>query len=211
MIEWYIKGREFANCNCDYGCPCQFNALPTTGNCEAVAAYEFDEGKFGDVSLDGTKAALVAHWPGPIHEGKGTMQLILDETSSEAQREAIRNILMGQETEPMATVWSVFSTMTETFLDPLVKPIRFEVDVDGRKAKLSIPGVVETTGEPIRNPVTGDEHRARIDLPNGFEYRVAEIGSGDTQTGSEAGVQLTLEKSYGQFAEIHLGHSGRLN
>src|SRR5438034_944809 len=31
--EWTIHGREFANCNCAYGCPCQFNALPTHGNC----------------------------------------------------------------------------------------------------------------------------------------------------------------------------------
>jgi hypothetical protein len=23
-------------CNCDWGCPCQFNAKPTHGNCEGV-------------------------------------------------------------------------------------------------------------------------------------------------------------------------------
>ncbi len=28
MIEWILTGREFANCNCAHGCPCQFNALP---------------------------------------------------------------------------------------------------------------------------------------------------------------------------------------
>ena len=28
-VEWEVKVREFANCNCNYGCPCQFNALPT--------------------------------------------------------------------------------------------------------------------------------------------------------------------------------------
>ena len=32
---WFIKGREFVHCNCAYGCPCQFNALPTHGNCQA--------------------------------------------------------------------------------------------------------------------------------------------------------------------------------
>ena len=32
--------------------------------------------------------------------------------------------------------------------------------------------------EKIRNPVTGDTHRARINLPHGFEYEVAEIGRG---------------------------------
>ena len=25
--KWTIKGREFVNCNCSYGCPCQFNGL----------------------------------------------------------------------------------------------------------------------------------------------------------------------------------------
>src|SRR5436189_259509 len=34
--KWTLHGREFANCNCSYGCPCQFNALPTHGNCWAV-------------------------------------------------------------------------------------------------------------------------------------------------------------------------------
>jgi hypothetical protein len=31
--------------------------------------------------------------------------------------------------------------------------------------------------EPILNPVTGEEHRARIVLPNGFEYKEAEVGN----------------------------------
>ncbi|MBE9556975.1 MAG: DUF1326 domain-containing protein [Proteobacteria bacterium] len=211
MIEWYIKAREFANCNCDYGCPCQFNALPTTGNCEAAVGYVIDEGKFGDVSLDGVKAAMVAHWPGAIHEGKGTVQLILDESSSEAQRDALLKIMKGEETEPMSTMWSVFAAMTDTHLDPLVRPIDFDLDIEERTARLSISGVLETTSEPIRNPVTGATHRARIDLPHGFEYRIAEMSSGDTQTGPDAGIQLTFEKSYGQMAEIHLGHTGRLN
>jgi hypothetical protein len=211
MVEWFIKAREFANCNCDYGCPCQFNALPTTGNCEAVVAYEFYEGQYGDVSLAGTKAALVAHWPGPIHEGQGTMQVIVDEGCSEAQRDALHKILTGQDTEPMTTVWSVFSTMCETFPDLMVKAIDFSVDVDARKAKISIPNVVESTGTPILNPVTGMEHRARIDLPNGFEYHIAEVGSGDTKTGPESPITLNLESSYGQFADIHLGHQGRMN
>ena len=40
MTEWTIKGREFSNCNCDYGCPCQFNALPTDGTCKAAVAIK---------------------------------------------------------------------------------------------------------------------------------------------------------------------------
>lgn len=211
MTEWYIKGREITNCNCDYGCPCQFNALPTKGNCEAAVGYLFEEGQFGDVSLNGVKAAMLAQWPGAIHEGGGTMQVTLDESASDAQQAAVAKIMKGEETEPMSTMWAVFSAMTETFLEPLVRPISLEIDVEERTARLSIPKVVETTAEPIRNPVTGAVHRARIDLPHGFEYRVAEMASANTRTGVEAGIRLELEKSYGQLAEIHLGLTGRLN
>jgi hypothetical protein len=96
--------------------------------------------------------------------------------------------------------------MCSKILDPLYLPIEFEVDVDAREARLSVPGVVETSGEPIRNPVTGNIHRARIDLPHGFEYAIAEMGSGTTKSTHE--IALDFENSYGQFAEIHLDSNG---
>jgi len=52
-VEWRVKGTELANCNCAYGCPCQFNALPTHGDCRAAVGYEIEEGHFGSVRLDG--------------------------------------------------------------------------------------------------------------------------------------------------------------
>ena len=206
MIEWRVRAREFANCNCDYGCPCQFNALPTHGNCEAAVGIQIDEGNFGDVKLDGLRVAGIYHWPGPVHEGKGTMQLIVDERADEAQRDALLRIMRGEETEPMATMWSVYSTMTTEELEPLFKPIEFEVDVENRTARLVVPGSIEGKGEPILNPVTGDIHRARIDLPHGFEYELAEMGSGTTTT--QGPIALDLQKSYGQFAELHLSNKG---
>ena len=88
----------------------------------------------------------------------------------------------------------------------MFKPIAFEVEVEARRARLTIPGVAEAVGEPIRNPVTGAEHRARIDLPAGFEYRIAEMGSGTTSAGGA--IKLDLKDSYGQFAHIHLSNTG---
>jgi len=211
MIEWYVKGREFGNCNCDYGCPCQFNALPTHGDCRAMSAFLIEEGRFGEVVLDGTAAVFLAAWPGPVHEGNGTMQYIVDDGAGAAQQDALLKIMSGQETEPMATMWSVFAAMTTTFLDPLIRPIELEIDIEARRGRVSIPNVMTTTGEPIRNPVTGDEHRARIDLPDGFEYRLAEMASAATRTGPDAGIELAFDNSYGQFAEIHLSHTGRMN
>jgi hypothetical protein len=206
MTEWFVKAREFSNCNCSYGCPCQFNALPTHGNCMASIGYQIDEGRFGDVKLDGLRAVATYKWPGAVHQGNGTMQLIIDERADGKQRDALLRVMSGKETKDMATVWWVYAAMCPTKLEPLFKPIEFEVDVDARRARLVVPGVVETVGEPIRNPVTGAEHRARIDLPNGFEYRLGEVASGTTK--ATAGVPLEMNKSWGLFANIHLSHAG---
>lgn len=206
MVNWRIKGLGFANCNCDYGCPCQFNALPTHGYCKAAAGYIINKGYFGDVILDGLKAAGVYSWPGPVHEGNGRMQLIIDEKADEKQRNALIKIMQGEETEPMATVWAVYSAMSPNKLETLSKPIDLVIDVENRTGHISIPGVFETKGEPIRNAVTGDIQRARIDLPHGFEYEIAEMGSASTKATGE--IKLNLENSYGQFAELHLSHKG---
>jgi hypothetical protein len=206
MVEWVIKAKEFANCNCVFACPCQFNALPTGGSCRAVVGFQIEKGHFGKVKLDGLRAAGFYTWPKTVHEGNGTMQLVIDEHADDKQRDALEKIMTGKETKDMATMWWVYAAMSPDKLKTLYKKINFEVDVEGRKARLVIPGIVETTGEPIRNPVTGAEHRVRIDLPHGFEYRIAEIGSGTTKATGD--IKLDLKSSYGQFANIHLSNAG---
>ncbi|HEY3640690.1 MAG TPA: DUF1326 domain-containing protein [Xanthobacteraceae bacterium] len=206
MVDWTIKAKEFANCNCAYGCPCQFNALPTHGNCKAIVGFDIEQGHHGTTRLDGLKAVGVLAWPGPIHEGGGEAQLIIDQRATPAQRESLLRILAGQDTEPGATVWQVFSTTLTQVHDPIFAPIEFVVDIERRTARLLVPGVIEGRGEPIRNPVTGAEHRARIDIPNGFEYRIAEMGRGWSK--SAGAIKIDLADSYGQFANIHLCQNG---
>jgi hypothetical protein len=206
MTNWHLKGTEFANCNCAYGCGCQFNALPTHGHCSAVAAFQIDEGRFGGLRLDGLRAAGIYTWPGPVHEGNGRMQLVVDEAASDAQFEAMIGIMTGRDTREMATMWWVFSAMSPHKLPSLRRPISFTVDVDARRGEVRIPGLVEMHGQPIRNPVTGAEHRARIDLPEGFEYELAEIGSGTSRVTGD--IALDLQGTYGQFARLHLNQDG---
>ena len=207
QTEWRIKGTELGNCNCAYGCPCQFNALPTHGNCRAAVAFEVEEGHFGAVKLDGLRTVLLISFPGPVHEGNGTMQVIVDKRADAAQRDALVKIMTGQETDDMATMWWVYSAMSPNKLEPLFEPIEYEIDIEARRGRFRVPGIVETVGEPIRNPVTGNEHRVRIDLPHGFEYRIAEMGSATTR--ATAAIPLPgLEKTYGQFARLHLSNKG---
>lgn len=204
--KWTIKGREFVNCNCSYGCPCQFNAPPTHGHCQAVAGAEIDEGHHGATRLNGLRFVGIFRWPGPIHQGKGEAAIVVDERATPEQRNALLRILSGQDTEPGATIFNVFASTLEKVHEPIFSRIDFEVDVDKRRARLVVPGVTEGRGEPIKNPITGADHRVRIDMPAGFEYALAEVGRGWTKTARP--FALDLSDSYAQFVNLHLSQSG---
>jgi hypothetical protein len=178
---WSIQGPHFLNCNCEYGCPCQFWGRPTDGTCRAVLAWRIDEGHYGDVRLDGLFAINTYAWPGAIHEGNGSMQSIIDARATDPQRRALVAILQGEGADPGAVMFQIYRATCVTAHEPLFKPIHLEVDVEARTARLSVPGVLETSMEPIKNKVTGALHRARIDLPSGKEFNLAEVASGTTR------------------------------
>ena len=207
MKDWYIEGEVYGNCNCAYGCPCQFEALPTDGTCRGFEVLHIDKGHFEDVDLSGLKIALFYAWPGPIAEGKGEMQVVIDENADEKQRLALETVLHGKETEEAATHWWVFHAMSDTIHPTLFKPIESEINIKEVTARTSIPGMVDSTGGPIRPDHTPDSiHRVQIVIPGGIEFEVAEMGSASTRTGSESAVQLDLTDSYGQWNLLK--HSG---
>ena len=207
MTYWEFKGRELANCNCDYGCNCQFNGLPDKGYCQAVVGIQIEEGHHGDTRLDGLRIAAIYKWPGAVHEGNGEAIPFVDERADDKQREALVRIMTGEDTDPFATMLAVYASTVTRMHDPVFTKIDFEVDVDGRRGRMSIDGYVEMTGEPIRNKVTGVESRAQIVLPAGFEYEVANIGSASSRT-TGGPMEVNFSDSYGQFANLHLSTHG---
>lgn len=205
-VEWQIEGEEIGSCNCDWGCPCQFMARPTQGYCEALVAVDIHHGHFGDLSLDGVRYAQVFHWDGAVHEGNGWRRLIVDERASPEQRAAIEGLTSGVHGHP---VYEIFSAMAPNTHELVVAPIELTYDHDRRQARLRIPDVGESQVEPIRNPVTGEEHRARIDLPGGFGFRQAEVGD-SVRWRTTAGKHLTMEheNTYAQIARIQWSSDG---
>ena len=203
---WTIRGSEFGNCNCNWGCPCQFNSPTTHGFCQAVVAGHVEEGHFDDTRLDGLSWILILQWPGEIAEGNGRQQAILDERANDAQREALRKIVHGESTAPGATHFYVYNSTMSEVLDPLFAPIDLEIDVGARTGRVDVPGLVKMQGTPIIDPNSGEEHRAAIHLPNGFEYTTAEMGSATSTV--TAGIELSLSDSYGQWNVLHMNQDG---
>ena len=174
---WRIEGQWLEYCSCDAGCPCESMAPPTQGHCDGAVAFKIEKGQFGDTDLSGLVVAATFFFPRAIHHGGGHMQPILEEHTSEAQREAIFTIMSG-EGQPAGTMFQIFSIIVETIHEPIFTKIEFEWDMDKRTARLDAPGVVRTSSEPIRNPVTDEEHRIMTVLPEGWVFYEAEGASG---------------------------------
>jgi hypothetical protein len=69
--SWRLNGKVLVACNCDWGCPCNFNAPPTTGKCEGGLTWHVEKGSYGDIKLDGLNFSVYVNWPGsaPIRRG----------------------------------------------------------------------------------------------------------------------------------------------
>lgn len=204
--QWMIRGVEFSNCNCAFGCPCQFNSPSTHGFCEAIGNVSIEEGYFNDTRLDGLCFVMLLQWPGEIAAGNGRQQAIIDIRADPNQREAIRKIAHGESTAPGKTHFYVFNSTMSEVLETLYAPIDLSIDVDARVAHSKIEGLVESVGAPMVNPHSGEVSRAGIHLPDGFEYTYAEIGAGHSKVTS--GIELNLHNSYAQFNILHMNQDG---
>src|ERR1043166_904352 len=93
--NWQIRGKVLEACNCDWGCPCNFNALPTTGKCEGGWTWHVEEGAYGDVRFDGLNFSVYVNWPGAIHHGNGEAVVFIDELADDQQRSAVETLVGG--------------------------------------------------------------------------------------------------------------------
>jgi len=197
--DWRLQGDWIKNCNCAFGCPCDFNARPTQGRCQGLLGMRIERGHFGEVRLDGLSFFVTVDFPGPLHEGNGTIQPIIDERATPEQRDALFQIMSGKHSDE-GTLFHIVSLIVTKVLDPVFAPIQVAFDMDGRTAHVSIPGVLETETQPIRNPVTGAPHRIQVVMPEGFEHIKAEVAS--ARIDSTGGIRFSVPEGHSSLARV---------
>ena len=163
MASWKLKGTVLVGCNCDYGCPCNFNAPPTHGDCEGGWVWHIEDGTYDDVDLAGMTLGLFADWPGAIHEGNGKAVAFYDESADEPQAQALEALLRGGEGGP----WGIF---INTYELTGVRASPVDLEVNGERSRYKIGDLAELQMEPIKNPVTGAETRGGVMLPSGLVF-----------------------------------------
>ena len=162
--NWRTKGTLLQACNCDWGCPCNFNAPPTYGSCDGSWIGQIDEGNYGDARLDGLNFVIGAHWPQAIHLGNGEGFVLIDERADQAQRGGLAAILTGK-------VGGPFGILPNT-ITPLHGPqfLPIEVNLNGANSSVKAGTAVELETEPIKNPVSGADAFPGVVLPQGLLY-----------------------------------------
>ena len=189
-MKWTLRGRGYEYCNCDFGCGCNFGGFPNSkdGSCRAFVGFEIVKGSAGDVDLSGVKCAAVLDWPKAIHEGNGKCAFVVDPATTDAQVEMLAQIFTGK---LGGMPWELLG---QTFAVVGLAKAKITIEGEGRKRTFRAEGVGEGRGDTFKNPVTGEEHLANVDLPTGFIWTKGECGVGTFQASSN-GVSVAAEKS----------------
>jgi hypothetical protein len=172
--SWRLNGKVLVACNCDWGCPCNFNARPTKGKCEGGWTWHVEQGAYGDVTLDGLNFSVYANWPGAIHEGNGEALLLIDERADAQQRAAIQELLGGKIGGPWGTLGWTWPKVYGPY------EVSYDFSLAGVRTRLKCGEYVEIECGPLRNPVTGAESYPGIVLPQGIIFKRAELGATTT-------------------------------
>ena len=189
-VRWALRGRGYEFCNCDFGCGCNFGGFPNSsdGSCRALVGCDITEGRAGDVDLSGVKCAAIVHWPKAIHEGNGKAVFVVDPATTDRQVEMLGQIFTGK---LGGMPWELLGP---TFEVAGLQKARITIEGEGRKSTFTAEGIGEGRGGALKNPVTGEEHLANIDLPDGFIWRKGECGQGSFRA-SAHGVTVAADKS----------------
>jgi hypothetical protein len=170
VATWRLNGDVLIACNCDWGCPCNFNARPTHGKCEGGWLWMVEQGEVDGVRVDGRGIALYADWPGAIHEGGGRAVCYIDDRTDDAQRAALTRVLRGEVGGP----WGVFIN-TYDLTGP--EPARFDVQLADYGSRVAIGNTVQLEMQTIRNPVTQAEAHPEMVLPEGLVVKHARLAA----------------------------------
>jgi hypothetical protein len=144
--KWNLSGTYFEACNCNLACPCVFPNtpnIPTEGDCKVLVAWHVDQGRFGNVALNGLNVALAIHTPGDMGLGNWEAALYVDDKASEAQKNALTQVFGGQAGGYPAGLAPAISKMLG------VSSKKMDYKANGRKRSLEISGVAMSEIEAV--------------------------------------------------------------
>lgn len=171
-VKWSMAADYLQACNCDYGCPCEFEAPPTQGYCEGIGVWRINQGSYGDVPLDGLGLGFALRSKGALHEGDLTLAVFVDERANQQQREGLLQIASGAQG---GMPFEIIASLVGNLLEPQFVPMEF--NLNGKNSSARLGNQVSMAFEPVKNPVTGEPEGIRVEHETGFLFKGADVVS----------------------------------
>lgn len=181
---WNMRGEYMESCNCDYLCPCIYTnpqGRTTHEHCIALLVYRIDEGRYGEVPLDGLKFALIIRSGRVMADGKWVFACVVDATGDAVQRAALAAIASGQAGGRPGVIRE---NLVEDFRG--VEFARIDFEMDGLRRRTEIPGVLafaiegvasrNGSGEPFYIDNTAHPSNRRLALARSRETHLHAFG-----------------------------------
>jgi hypothetical protein len=194
-MSYHLKGILLGACNCDWGCPCNFEARPTNGFCDGGYVWHVETGRSDGVSLAGLTFGWFGHAPGAVHEGNITSLLCVDDRANDEQRQALEKLVVKT---PDAVPFGIFMSLTSNFLG--VRYGRVETRFDGVRSRVRFDDVYEVELTPIKNPVTGEDEPATLLKPKGFTSKRQELCTTNKMRLAAGGLAFEHPNKYGEYS-----------
>jgi hypothetical protein len=203
MTAWNFEADYFTACNCDWGCPCNFNARPTEGRCMGWGAWNIVSGRYGETSLDGARFALYYKFPKSVGEGQGSACVYIDTRADAAQAKALEVIGRGQ---AGGGIFELFGAQLVTdWLSTKLAPIEFEIR-DGAGC-VRIEEFGEAHSELLSYP-DGSVIEPWEDLPHGIEFKRALMTNAKRWWWRDEDLLASYEDRYGAVARVKFTEQG---
>ena len=195
--RWQLKGNLIVACNCDWGCPCNFDARPTYTKCDGANFWIVNEGRFEKTRLDGLSIIQWTHFPEQIHKGNGTGVWVVDERADDDQRRALATLQKGG---GIGLPFDIWAKVVKTWLPTVYT--RLDIKLDGLQSKAKAGGgrIFDLALSPIKNPVTGVEEQLKFVKGTGFTSKEANLGMSTKAKFAVEGFAFDTSGQYAEFA-----------
>lgn len=203
MQTWFFEADYFTACNCDWGCPCNFNARPTEGRCMGWGAWAITNGKFDNTVLDASRFAVYYRFPGRVEEGKGTACAYIDSRATAEQQQALEQVARGKVGGGILELFG--QELVSEWLPTKVAPIEFDMTQNGGRVMIEPFG--GAVSELLSYP-DGTVIRPVQELPHGIEYKRALMTNARRWWWRDESLLATYENKYGAVAKVRFTQEG---
>ena len=202
MTTWWARGLLFENCACTLVCPghMHFSQMCTHERCKGYWALRFDAGTFGEVPLEGVRAVIAFDTPQRMIDGNWTQTIIIDESATAGQRQAVETIFSGKAGGPWAKLAPFVGIAQPTEYRPI------EIVDEGATKRVSIAdrlkaAITQIRGRDKSKPVVFENCFNQIHAPTQV------LALGDTEYRDEA-IVIHNAGSHGLFSMFDWAVSG---